>query len=195
VRLAGWPIVGVTAVVVLAVVGTGVAVIGPGEAAARFALRATARTSVLLFLAAFTASSLHRRWPGPVTRWLVLNRRYLGVSFAVSHAVHALAIASLVRTSPDFTVNPVTAVAGGFGYVVLAAMTATSFDRTAAWLGPRRWSRLHTFGVYYLWLVFFATYAPQAVAVPAHAPFTLLLLAALGLRLWARRPRPAVAVG
>jgi hypothetical protein len=65
-----------------------------GSDGARAAIRFTARTSTILFLFAFTASALHRFWPGRVTRWIRLNRRYLGVSFAGSHAVHAMAIAS-----------------------------------------------------------------------------------------------------
>lgn len=37
-------------------------------------------------------------------------------------------------------------------------MTAASFDPSAAWLGPRRWRRLHLCGLHYLWFVFLLTY-------------------------------------
>jgi len=63
-----------------------------GSEGARAAIRFTARTSMALFLLAFTASALYRFWPGRVTRWIRQNRRYLGVSFAGSLGVDALAI-------------------------------------------------------------------------------------------------------
>jgi hypothetical protein len=67
-------------------------------------------------------------------------------------------------------------------------MVATSFDRTAAWLGPRRWSALHTAGMYWLWFIFFASFAPKSPSSPLYAALALGLLAALALRL---RYRPA----
>jgi methionine sulfoxide reductase heme-binding subunit len=89
------------------------------------------------------------------------NRRYLGVSFAVSHGFHLLAIVILaVGTAATF--HRTTVVGGGIGFAFIVAMTATSFDRTATWLGPRYWKRLHTAGGYYLWLVFTFTYTGNA---------------------------------
>lgn len=167
------------------------AVAGVGEEGLRLVIRATARTSVTLFTLAFVASALVRVWPSAVSRWLRANRRYVGVSFAASHLVHLLAILTLVGWSTQrlfATAGFVTAVAGGIGYLFVAAMVATSFDRTAAWLGPRRWRRLHTIGVYYLWVVFVATFAPRVFTAPAvYATITLGLLAALGLRLGVQR--------
>src|SRR5439155_1728729 len=78
---------------------------------------------------------------------------------------------------------------GGIAYAFLAAMTATSFDRTAAWLGPRRWSRLHTTGAYYLWAIFFVSFAPRVLQSPLYWPFAIVLLAAFVLRLSDRRLR------
>ena len=70
----------------------------------------------------------------PRTRWLLANRRYVGLSFAVSHLAHLGALLMLVRTSRDFgaSVDAATLYAGGLGFVVIAAMAATSFDRSAA---------------------------------------------------------------
>src|SRR3954452_8219571 len=58
----------------------------------RMVIRYTARSSLLLFCLAFSASALHRLWPNPFSRWQLCNRRYLGLSFAVSHLIHAIAI-------------------------------------------------------------------------------------------------------
>ena len=59
----------------------------------RMVIRFTARTSLVLFCLAFAGAALARMWPNAWTRWLRRNRRYLGVSFAASHAIHAVAIA------------------------------------------------------------------------------------------------------
>src|SRR5580700_1725543 len=58
----------------------------------RMVIRFTARTSLLLFCLAFGAAALARLWPNAWTRWQRRNRRYLGVTFAASHAIHAIAI-------------------------------------------------------------------------------------------------------
>lgn len=46
----------------------------------RLVIRATARTSLLLFLLAFTAGALIQLVSSEVTRWQISNRRYLGLS-------------------------------------------------------------------------------------------------------------------
>jgi hypothetical protein len=191
--LSGWPIVGWAA---LGMAGLTVAILtaaGTGEQGMRSLLRASALTSLLLFCAAFAASSAQRLWRAPWSRWLLRNRRYLGVSFAVSHTVHLVAILSLARILGDqFKIDTVTLVAGSLAYVILFAMTATSFDRSAAWLGRRAWVILHRTGMYFLWFVFFATYLPSAMKSAFYVPHVLLLVAALAVRTaawWSLRAR------
>lgn len=150
----------------------------------RLVVRATARTSLALFLLVFVTSALRRRWPTAATRWLLTNRRYLGLSFAASHGLHLLALVALGASFPAIFAARVqlpTLLVGGLGFVVVAALAATSSDRAVRWLGARRWSRLHTAGIYYLWGVFTLTYGARNV------PCTLLLVAALVLRLRTRR--------
>jgi hypothetical protein len=188
--LVGWAAAGITAMVaaLLAAAGT-------GEPGIRLVIRATARTSVVLFALAFAASSLRRAWPGRVSGWLLANRRYLGVSFAVSHLAHLLAIFALAGWSASgfFSSSPPTVlVFGGIAYLFIAAMTATSFDRTAAWLGPRRWRRLHTVGAYYIWFIFSLNFVPLAFTSPLYWPFALALVGAFLLRLGARWLRAPV---
>ncbi len=123
----------------------------------RMVIRMTARTSLLLFLLAFTASAAFRLWPSRWTRWQRANRRYLGLSFAGSHGLHALAITAFARMDPALyhsRVKLATYVLSGLGYVFIVAMAFTSFNRTAAWVGPRAWKALHVVGSYYLWLSF-----------------------------------------
>src|SRR5471032_761018 len=66
----------------------------------RMVIRFTARTSLLLFCLAFGAGALARLWPNAWTRWQRRNRRQLGVSFAASHFIHAIAIVLFAAMSP-----------------------------------------------------------------------------------------------
>ena len=192
--LAGWPIVGWSTLVVAALCVLVLVAAGGGEAGCRATVRLTARTSFAFFIAAFVASSVRRLWPNALTRWLLANRRYIGVSFAASHAIHLLGIIALAHLVPDFTIGPPALIGGGLAYVFLAAMTATSFDRTAAWLGSRRWHLLHKSGMYWCWFIFFISYVPRALTAsnPAdsalYAPFVATLLGALVVRAAARSP-------
>jgi hypothetical protein len=189
--LAGWPIVGWSALGVALLCATVFAVAGGGEAGWRAAIRLSAKTSLALFTAAFVASSARVLWPNELTRWLLANRRYVGVSFAASHAIHLVAIVALLRVAPEFRIDTATLIGGGGAYVFLAAMTATSFDRSAAWLGPRRWRLLHKTGMYYCWVIFFISYLPRMLVESVlYLPFVAVLVGAVGLRaVAARRPR------
>jgi sulfoxide reductase heme-binding subunit YedZ len=149
-----------------------------------------------LFLAAFTAAALWRFWPNAWTRWQRQNRRYLGVSFAFSHGVHLAAIFWLQHVRPvEFAqqVTAITWIGGGLAYVFIAAMTATSFDRTTQMIGPRAWKILHTVGSYYIWLIFANSYIGRALAMPEYIPAAALVVLALGLRIAARVAGPRTA--
>jgi methionine sulfoxide reductase heme-binding subunit len=129
-----------------------------------------------------------RLWPSGWTRWLRRNRRYLGVTFAGSHGLHAIAIAAFAAIDPAGFVaatSMVTFIIGGIGYAVIIAMTATSFDRTAVLIGPRAWRRLHLFGGYYLWLQFMVSFGMRVPGMPLYAVFLIPLLAAMAARLLA----------
>jgi DMSO/TMAO reductase YedYZ heme-binding membrane subunit len=178
----------VIAAALVAMVGVLLAATGWTEPGVRLVIRATARTSVALFLAAFLASTLRRRWPGPATSWLLQNRRYVGLGFAVSHLLHLLAILELYDVAPAaFADLPwVTIIVGGGGFVVVGILAATSSDAAVRMLGTQRWRNLHRFGLYYLWIVFTFTYLRTSLVM------TAVLVAALVLRLRGGRGRTAV---
>ncbi|MEM8675324.1 MAG: hypothetical protein AAGF83_15835 [Cyanobacteria bacterium P01_G01_bin.67] len=154
---------------------------GINEASWRIAIRFTARTSCLLFLLAFTASSLRRLQSTPLTNWLVTNRRYLGLSMAISHGFHALAIAGVaISTSENLVRDNHHA---NFSYLFIILMAITSFKRPAATIGRRNWRILHTVGMYCLWLSFlvgFSTRLSESWLI--YASFTIVLLLAVILR-------------
>ena len=186
--LAGWPIVGWSALVVALLCAFAYLFAGGGEFGWRAAIRLSAKTSLALFTAAFVASSVRVLWPNELTRWLLANRRYVGVSFAASHFIHLFAILALLWVAPGFEIETTTLIGGGLAYVFLAAMAATSFDRSAAWLGARRWRLLHKTGMYYCWFIFFISYLPRMlVESPLYAPFVAALLGGIGLRAIAAR--------
>ena len=148
------------------------------------------RVSFLVFALVYAAAPLRRLYPSPATRWMLSNRRYLGVSFAWAHGLHGLAIALLALLLGDaFEVEAATALGGGLAYVLIAAMALTSFDRTARWLGPRRWALLHRAGLHWLWFIFALNWTASLSVSLAYLPFAVLIWGLAVLRLAALRAR------
>lgn len=158
----------------------------------RMVIRFTARTSLLFFCLAFSAAALARLWPNAWTRWQRRNRRYLGVTFAASHAIHLFAIACFAVMDPvGYAASTTIAsyIFGGIGYAFIIAMTATSFDRTAALLGTRAWRILHLTGGYYLLFQFTVSFGKRIPDMPLYALFLIPLIAVFALRMIAMAPR------
>ncbi len=158
----------------------------------RMVIRFTARTSLLFFCLAFSAAALARLWPNAFTRWQRRNRRHLGVTFAVSHALHAAAIITFANMDPAgfaAATNLAGYIFGGIGYAFIIAMTATSFDVTAASLGPRAWRALHLTGGYYLLLQFTVSFGKRVPEMPLYALFLIPLMAVFVLRMVAMASR------
>jgi len=138
--------------------------------------------------------------PGEATRWQRRNRRYLGVSFAVSHFIHLVAILSLALLDRALfwkLTNIGTIVLAGTAYLFIAAMAATSFDRSAAWLGPRRWRLLHLLGGWYIWISFAVAVGKRVPIDRFYWPMAALVLAAGMVRLvamWRRNRRRAALI-
>jgi len=152
----------------------------------RMVIRFTARTSLLFFCLAFSAAALARLWPNAWTRWQRRNRRYLGVTFAASHGIHAIAIACFAVMDPagyTAATSAASYIFGGIGYAFIVAMAATSFDRTAAAIGPRPWRALHLTGGYYLCFQFMVSFGKRIPDMPLYSLFLLPLLAVIALRL------------
>lgn len=198
-RFSGWSLTRLV-VTVLGLLFAARYVATPGaEESVRAVVRLTAQTSVLIFCFVFAASSLRAVWRSEFSGWLLRNRRYLGVAFAFSHAVHLVALIALAQVSAEFaaSVSPVTLIFGGLGFAFIAALAATSNDRAVQTLGLANWRRLHKTGVYYLWFIFFQSYLPRALSSPVYWIPTGLLLVALGVRFYvwqrsrSRVPAPA----
>jgi methionine sulfoxide reductase heme-binding subunit len=166
----------------------------------RMVIRFTARTSLLFFCLAFSAAALARLMPNAWTRWQRRNRRALGVTFAASHGIHAVAITAFAVMDPAgfaAATSLASYVFGGIGYAFIVAMTATSFDRTARAFGAQAWRRLHLIGGYYLLFQFMVSFGKRIPDMPLYALFLIPLAVVFALRMVsmaaARTPRTAEA--
>jgi sulfoxide reductase heme-binding subunit YedZ len=116
------------------------------------------RCALPLFLLAFTASSLATLWPSRITRWLVSNRRYIGLAFAFGMAWHfsfvGYSITSFGLSASGLNARVTTLDVIALTFLLL--MTLTSFRWAARHLTRANWRRLHKTGVYVIWFV--ATY-------------------------------------
>jgi len=114
-----------------------------------------------LFLA-FAASSLQAVFPGPFGRWLLRNRKNIGLCFAASMAWQLLFILWLVGIHTEYYVSEVyvlsDVVEGVVGYALLIAMVLTSFKFGRSRLTPKQWKLLHKTGIYWLWIYAWSVY-------------------------------------
>lgn len=147
--------------------------------------RLTARTSVFFFLAAFSASALFKLTRSGAARFLVINRRHIGLSFALAHFIHLGVLVAYFAVSGEDP-GAVRAYAGGLAYLLIAIMAATSNDAARRKFG-RNWRRLHLIGGWYVWAVFLNSYLGRTLEgrepVWIFGGIAALLLSAAVLRL------------
>lgn len=152
-------------------------------------LDATGRAGMITFTAAFIASPLHKFFPSSFSRWLLKNRRFLGIGFGFQHLIfHLPAVIWFVIIAKV----PLDAmITGGLGFIFVIPMLITSFNVPAKWLGARNWKILHTTGMFYLMYVFIISFYPGISGNPSlnqtyltnYALFELTLLVAVFLRI------------
>lgn len=184
-------IVGSVTVIILGIVMAKLFAAGISDESLRVCLRITAQTSLLLFLATFIASPVYRLKKSEVSKWLMRHRRYLGISFGVSHSIHLGLILWLLigfYQSDWLSLAPLSSlITGGLGYGFIFAMLITSNNAAIKKLGYINWKRLHTCGMYVLFAVFTLTYmALLAKSWMLNMPFILLLAVSALLRFKAR---------
>ena len=120
------------------------------------------RCAVPFMFLAFGASSLHAVFPSTFSRWLLRNRKQIGLCFASAMAWQLLFILWLVGVHTEYYVSEVYAlsdvVEGVVGYTFLIAMVLTSFRFGRSRLTPKQWKLLHTGGIYWLWAYAWSVY-------------------------------------
>lgn len=120
------------------------------------------RFAVPLIFIVVATSSLQALFPGPIPAWLLRNRKYLGLCFAVAMAWQGTFIAMMSTVHIDHYYDEIfffrDELEGSTGYIFLVAMVLTSFQFGRKHLTPEHWRLLHTSGLYFLWAYPFSTY-------------------------------------
>lgn len=158
---------------------------GFNEESTRQAIRISARIAVVLFSMAFGASSLHRFVKKPFTWWMRMNRKYLGISFAILHLIHLCFLLILQQNfHPVFNMaKTISLLGGGLAYVFLILMLLTSFQRFSKYLSPKNWTILHTAGGYWIWFIFIRSYLKRAMTESEYIPIVVMLVGVVLIRL------------
>ena len=169
-----WPVI-LAALVAGVAVLTGLKSAPEGIEAWTFAARYTARVGFPFLMIAFTASSIAKLWPSPLTKSLSRRRKWWGLGFATCHTFHSYALIHVLRLMPEPPALPAL-LPGAFVYLVLYAMVLTSWRWAYKAMG-KWWERLHKFGIYLLWFAFTFAYTAKVVAQPSERVVCLFLLA------------------
>ncbi len=195
-RFDGWTITAILGIGITLASVASLAVLGQDEEGFRFIVRWTGRASTLLFAMSFAASAAFALRRNGATTWLRRNRRYVGVSFAVSQVIHLIALIALGSGSEEFRggVSMETLVVGGTTYLFTFAMAATSSDAAVRWLGAR-WRTLHLAGSWWICAVFLLTILPTAMSGAVGAFLSVVLVATLASRFAAWRQRRGARAG
>jgi hypothetical protein len=96
------------------------------------------------------------------SRWLLRNRRIIGLCFAAGMAWQLLFIVWMVTGFWDYYIHEAYSYFDLSeqlpGYLILFAMVVTSFRFGRSKLSARQWTILHKGGIYFLWGVVWSTY-------------------------------------
>lgn len=156
-----WTVFAGSIAVTLAVAATYLAAAGSDDENIRRILRRTGDAAFVILLLVFVARPMRQLVATPFTGALLRQRRQLGIAFAGVHSAHLLVILYRHGQGGDFEFRVAENLAGGLVYLVILLLFATSFDRTAQALGPRRWRLLHKTGLYVVFAAFVQAVAPR----------------------------------
>jgi DMSO/TMAO reductase YedYZ heme-binding membrane subunit len=96
------------------------------------------------------------------------------------HTAHLLLIFYRVQISEDFELVARN-IPGAFVYLLIFAMFVTSFDSTTRALGRKNWKRLHTVGLYVIFIAFAQREIPRSLETAESANWILTALAVAAL--------------
>ena len=120
------------------------------------------RLAVPFIFLVVAISSVQTLFPGPFSMWLLRNRKYIGMCFAVVMAWQGLFIFIMSYFFREYYFADVyffrDELEGSIGYIFLPAMVVTSFEFGRKHLSPKQWKLLHKSGIYFLWAYAFSTY-------------------------------------
>ena len=120
------------------------------------------RFAVPVIFLVVASSSLQVLFPGAIPMWLLRNRKYIGLCFAVAMAWQGLFIFIMSNFFRDYYYEDIyllrDELEGSVGYIFLAAMVLTSFQFARRHLTPTQWRLIHKSGLYFLFAYPFSVY-------------------------------------
>lgn len=157
----------------------------------RLLLRVTARTSCLLFLAAFVGQGLRSLWRTRWTEWIEQSRSQFLLTFAASHTIHLALVLALAGTALEafrahFPLYGL--IGGGIIYVLIYALARGAFvDIRSRGASREQVPPLTVFqatAMYLIWAVFALAFVGGTFRDPrTYTLFGLAVVAALIVRL------------
>ena len=125
-------------------------------------IQMSVRCTVPLLFLAFATSAMAVLFPGKFTRWLLRNRRSIGLSYAAAMAWQLFFILWMWTGHWEYYTGEVyllgDIILQGPGYLTILAMTITSFHPVRRRMSLRQWRVLHKTGMYFLWFILVDTY-------------------------------------
>ena len=120
------------------------------------------RFAVPVIFLVVASSSLQVLFPGAIPMWLLRNRKYIGLCFAVAMAWQGLFIFIMSNFFRDYYYEDIyllrDELEGSVGYIFLVAMVLTSFQFARKHLTSKQWKLIHKSGLYFLWAYPFSVY-------------------------------------
>jgi sulfoxide reductase heme-binding subunit YedZ len=125
-------------------------------------IQMSVRCTVPLLFLAFATSAMAVLLPGTFTRWLLRNRRSIGLSYAAAMAWQLFFILWMWTGHWDYYTGEVYLLGDIIfqvpGYLTILAMTITSFHPVRRRMSLMQWRVLHKMGIYFLWFILVDTY-------------------------------------
>jgi hypothetical protein len=167
--LNGWPLFVLIAAVTFAAICLGLLFKGLSTPEATISMiRLSVQLASPWIFLAFVATALVQLFPGSFSRWLLRNRRYIGLSFAAGFGWQAVFIAVLFALHADYywqvLHNTADLTLRLLSYLLLLALTVTSFFPVRRAMRPRGWRVLHLVGIWYFWAAIWVSYAETVLA-------------------------------
>ena len=156
------------------------------EACLRILIRWSAKISAALFAVAFGASSANNLLKSNLTADILKFRPHLGLLFGVSHTFHLFFLIWLQGGfHAVFDLAKATSLlGGGLAYLLMYAMMITTFPRFKTALTAKQWKSLHLVGGYWIWFVFFRSYALQVMNLNSGHFLLFVLVIVFAIRMY-----------
>lgn len=160
------------------------------EATLRLLLRASARVSLVFFVAAFVGRAAYTLWPSSMSGWLERNVNRFILALGASHTVHLVAIVALAFTIGHRFVEETGwtgIILGGIVYLLLYGLVLQALAPTRNF-GTISSARFHSIAMHVIWFVFAFAFVAGSFTRPwPYVPFAVLAMAGLVVRILGNR--------